>query len=196
MKTIKVIPKVDSKNIIILISRSVFKALKWVTFGKLDMRYDARTTTVGRTIYTGENWARKTYAEKSVEGMHEREHVRQWEDWNILYPISYLMSVWTIIFPVIAVVILWPWYSVVLSAIIGCLVPSFLSPRAFWEYRAFQFTILSAIERGFFRSVTPEYVADKYSKIIAGPQYYFAGLLVRKVIYNGFLKLAKKHWRE
>jgi len=178
--------KACSRHPVIVVSRCIFRALKWVTFGKCDIRYDERTTTIGSTMYTGSAWHLKGPASRDAEIMHEAEHVRQWRTWWILYPITYLLSVWSIVLPVVLLLLQVPTlWALLIGITAGCLLPG-PSLRAYWEYKAFRHTIIVLCDR---RYITGGLQAGWYAKMVAGMPYYYAGLCFERLIRRKYADL-------
>lgn len=179
MRTPIIKKKANSKHPIILISRWALSFLKWITFKKLDLQYDSRTTTIGCTIYTGTKWEKKDFWSKSAELAHEVVHVDQWVKYWILYPITYMLSVWSVLLCVTAIILSLSWTWCIIAIIMGCLLPG-PSPRLYWEYKAFQATLSVKLHNNIIAN-TPE---DKrsmtiyYARLICDRPYYYAGLFM------------------
>lgn len=173
--------KRTTKNIVIRSSRALLAFLRWGTCGEIDLRYEARTTTIGKTIFTGTNWETKSEREQAVEMAHEQVHVEQWQNWGPLYYLSYVANIWTLIFPVLAAIMGAPWWAGALLAIFGTILPAGLSIRAYWEYKAFCATI-KAWQAAGVRFTRLEQAADRYADYLHGKSYYYAAALVPRYV--------------
>jgi hypothetical protein len=183
---IKVREKATSKNPVILVSRYALRFLAWVSRGRLNLNYDARTTTVGSVIYVGTAWQNKTLAQKESELAHEGEHVRQWRTWWVWYPVSYMLTPWAVLLALLTVIMSMPWYMGVIGAVIGCLLPAGLSMRAYWEYRAFKVTLSTLYAHGDYTAIRYT-IAARYTELLTGKAYYYAASLIPGTIRRAWL---------
>lgn len=166
--------KAGSKNIIIIISRALLSAVKWITRGRVDMRYDERTTTIGKTVYTGTKWLTKTPDEREREIAHEAVHIRQWIEWGPFYAVSYVLNIWSILFPVAVAIFGGAWWLGLIAGVIGSALPAGLSLRAYWEFQAFKATLLKLKEQGQDYGHRDALLCHM-TELLEGPAYYYAG---------------------
>lgn len=180
--------KAGSRNIVIRFSSALFRFVRWVSFGRLDMRYDIRTTTVGSTMYTGIGWAIKNTQARQREIRHEDKHVQQWKRYWLLYPVSYLCNVWTvaaaILLPIIGVGIL-PAAAILIGTLA---LPGGLSMRAYWEYQAFKITLSTLRYQGLDKGMARTMYAQHYTYLLCGMPYYYAATFVKPLVYRAWMR--------
>ena len=188
LKRVKVMCKQDSKNIIIVLSRIFCKILS--LFG-LDLEYDRRTTTQGKTIYLGTGYYHSSNFSQFKTLMHELEHVRQWQKWWILYPLTYILNIWHLIPLVLVFSGLW-WGFVALLVIICGFIPAGLSMRGYWEMTAFAVSLRSYKWYGFTSLVYSDILLDVYVDYITGGSYLYALAFILKKIRTYYQNLIKE----
>lgn len=180
--------KVTSRHPVIVVSRIALRFLAWVTRGRVDLRYEMRTTTVGGTIYLGLAWVNKNPVAQVAEIEHEMEHVRQWRTWWILYPITYMLTAWSVALSVVVALLGWPWWTGVVGAVVGCLLPAGLSLRALWEYLAFRETVAVFAKAGQYQHTSRRQIAAHYSRLLAGKSYFYAGVFCEAAIFFAWMR--------
>lgn len=185
--------KVTSKHPVIIVSRYALRFLAWVTRGRLDLRYDMRTTTVGSTVYLGLGWVNKNPVSQVAEIEHEMEHVRQWRKWWMLYPVTYMLTLWSVLLPVIAALFGLPWWAGLLGAVIGCLLPAGLSMRAVWEYLAFRETVAVYAKAGQYQHTQRAQIAVHYAELLAGKPYFYAAAFCEALLFYAWMDWLAAH---
>lgn len=174
--------KSETKSLAIRFSRGVLAFLRWATFGKVDLEYERRTTTIGSTMYTGTEWV--TYGEyrRERELRHEAVHVEQYKKWGALYYVSYLTSIWHVIAVLATVLAGARWYVGAGALVLATAIPSCLSLRAYWEYRAFQVTLLKIKEQGLDRITPRAAYIDAYTRLLTRDPYFYAAWLITPIV--------------
>lgn len=193
----KIEEKATTKNILIRVSRAALAFLRWITFGKVDLEYERRTTTLGRTMYTGTGWKQRDAERKEWEINHEQVHVQQWETWGPLYYLTYLLNIWHVLaVPVLILTgALW-WIWIVMMVVVTAL-PAGLSLRAYWEFKAFKRTLLTLKGQGHARLASIRYFSDYYTDLLCGKPYLYAARFARGFVrrkWTDFLIKEKIGW--
>lgn len=182
----KIVDKQKAKNSIIIISKIIFAILKILG---IDLEYSRRTTSQGYTIYLGSDYTDRSFLSQHKLIMHELRHMDQWQRYNILYPITYLLNIWSIIFPVVSIIVRFP---VLLSIIISLFIPAGLSLRVLWELQAFKVSLNCIYKAGLPEET--DYLINRYTELLTGRNYYFAGSFIRRIIRRSITKHVNKLW--
>lgn len=181
----KIIHKRDSKNIIILASRFLLKLIKIISFGKIDFKYDMRTSTQGYTIYISDNWYTKSDLSKYSLIEHELVHMGQWKKWNILYKLSYVLNIWSILLPLFVGFLGANFLQILLTIFGSLFLPAIYSFRGIWELQAFRKTIQI---KNKFQNYQKANTYRYYFDLLTGPQYYFALLGAQDFVAHELIK--------
>lgn len=183
--------KSETKNLAIRISRGVLAFLRWITFGKVDLEYERRTTTIGEVMYTGTGWDAMSAQRREREIRHEAVHVTQYKTWGPLYYVSYLLSVWHVASVLVVLMVGGRWYVGLIAFLLASGIPACLSLRAYWEYRAFQVSIQTIKDQGNDAGIARDAYNATYTRLLTGTPYFYAAWLIKPVIRRLWAKYLK-----
>ena len=178
-----IVDKATTRNLIIRASRQIFRAIEWATRGKVQISYDKRTTTIGRTMYAGSNF-RQRYDKEAQERevAHEAVHVQQYERLRGIYYAAYILNLWTVALSACAVLAGWSWYAWLIGAVLSLFLPAGLSLRAYFERQAFRIGLMVLKSQNLDIKSSRQYLAWWHTQLLTGEQYYYAAWLIKPMV--------------